>query len=242
MKDAARPADASSGRRGRGRRGRRFRKSGASAPGSADERPLLRLRIEMRRLLHHGGGIGANEENEVLDAGFNGIPGLCCAGVGSAALRVRHAAWASEAAPGDTQPIRDATPCVMQSHISASSQSDQLCESKQATQGRNSLAESARSHFAPVHRKAADQKTGKRPRKAAFPISRIKNSDTYLAAPMRQIVVPQSGHLPLVIGLPFFVVLSTGSFMIFFALHFTQYASIAMSNLNSLIRRGPESP
>ena len=64
MKDAARPADASSGRRGRGRRGRRFRKSGASAPGSADERPLLRLRIEMRRLLHHGGGIGANEENE----------------------------------------------------------------------------------------------------------------------------------------------------------------------------------
>jgi hypothetical protein len=51
---------------------------------------------------------------------------------------------------------------------------------------------------------------------------------------MRQIVVPQSGHLPLVIGLPFFVVLSTGSFMIFFALHFMQYASIAMSNLNSV--------
>jgi hypothetical protein len=34
------------------------------------------------------------------------------------------------------------------------------------------------------------------------------------------------------------VVLSTGSFMIFFALHFTQYASIAMSNLNSLFREG----
>ena len=51
----------------------------------------------------------------------------------------------------------------------------------------------------------------------------------YFAAPMRQMVVPQSGHLPFVIGLPFFVVLSTGSFMIFLALHFTQYASIAMA-------------
>ena len=28
----------------------------------------------------------------------------------------------------------------------------------------------------------------------------------YFAEPMRQIVVPQSGHLPLVMGLPFFVV------------------------------------
>ena len=52
---------------------------------------------------------------------------------------------------------------------------------------------------------------------------------------MRQMVVPQSGHLPLVMGLPFFVVLSTGSFIIFLALHFTQYASIAMSNLYSLV-------
>ena len=50
----------------------------------------------------------------------------------------------------------------------------------------------------------------------------------YLAAPMRQMVVPQSGHLPFVMGLPFFVVPSTGSCMTFFALHFTQYASIAM--------------
>ena len=56
----------------------------------------------------------------------------------------------------------------------------------------------------------------------------------YLAAPMRQIVVPQSGHLPFVIGLPFFVVPSTGSFMIFFALHFTQYASIAIIDSTSL--------
>ena len=35
----------------------------------------------------------------------------------------------------------------------------------------------------------------------------------YLAAPMRQMVVPQSGHLPFVMGLPFFVVPSTGSCM-----------------------------
>ena len=44
----------------------------------------------------------------------------------------------------------------------------------------------------------------------------------FFAALIRQMVVPQSGHLPFVMGLPFFVVLSTGSFMIFFALHFTQ--------------------
>ena len=53
------------------------------------------------------------------------------------------------------------------------------------------------------------------------------------AAPMRQMVVPQSGHLPFVMGLPFFVTPSTGSFIIFFALHFTQYASIAIVNLSS---------
>ena len=50
----------------------------------------------------------------------------------------------------------------------------------------------------------------------------------YWAAPMRQIVLPQSGHVPFVMGLPFFVVLVTGSFIVFFSLHFMQYASIAM--------------
>ena len=52
----------------------------------------------------------------------------------------------------------------------------------------------------------------------------------FFAAPIRQMVVPQSGHFPFVMGLPFFVVLSTGSCMIFLALHFTQYASIAMAS------------
>lgn len=51
----------------------------------------------------------------------------------------------------------------------------------------------------------------------------------YFAAPIRQMVVPQSGHLPFVMGLPFLVRLSTGSFISFLALHFTQYASIAMA-------------
>jgi hypothetical protein len=50
----------------------------------------------------------------------------------------------------------------------------------------------------------------------------IKRSSCYLTAPMRQMVVPQSGHLPFVIGLPFLVTPSTGSFMVFFALHLTQ--------------------
>ena len=57
-----------------------------------------------------------------------------------------------------------------------------------------------------------------------------------MVEPMRHMVVPQSGHLPFVMGLPFFVTLSTGSCMTFFALHFTQYASIAI--LTSNVIRG----
>lgn len=48
----------------------------------------------------------------------------------------------------------------------------------------------------------------------------------YLVLPIRQIVLPQSGHSPFVMGLPFFVVLATGFFIAFFVLHFMQYASI----------------
>lgn len=58
----------------------------------------------------------------------------------------------------------------------------------------------------------------------------------YLPEPMRQIVVPQSGHLPLVIGLPFLVVLSTGSFISFLARHLTQYASIAIRSTFLVLR------
>lgn len=45
---------------------------------------------------------------------------------------------------------------------------------------------------------------------------------------MRQIVLPQTGHVPFVMGLPFFVVLSTGFFILFFSLHFMQYASMGI--------------
>ena len=51
---------------------------------------------------------------------------------------------------------------------------------------------------------------------------------------MRQIVLPHTGHVPFVMGLPFFVVLATGSAMTFFSLHFMQYASTAMGGLLSL--------
>lgn len=52
----------------------------------------------------------------------------------------------------------------------------------------------------------------------------------FLIAPIRQMVVPQSGHFPFTIGLPFLVRPSLGSTMTFFALHFTQYASISISS------------
>jgi len=44
---------------------------------------------------------------------------------------------------------------------------------------------------------------------------------------MRQIVVPQSGHFALFIGLPFLVVDFSGLFIGCFFLHFMQYASIS---------------
>ena len=56
----------------------------------------------------------------------------------------------------------------------------------------------------------------------------------YFVLPMRQIVLPHTGHVPFVMGFPFFVVLATGSFMTFFSLHFMQYASTAMGGLLSL--------
>ncbi len=43
--------------------------------------------------------------------------------------------------------------------------------------------------------------------------------------PMRNIFVPQTGQVPWVAGLPFFIVIFCASFMSRFALHFTQYAS-----------------
>ena len=104
------------------------------------------------------------------------------------------------------------------------------CEGILAQLARNARGIPCIPHATTFSQHAAERGHNKSGPKAA----RDRRMRIYLVEPMRQIVVPQSGHLPLVIGLPFFVVLSTGSFMIFFALHFMQYASIAMSNLNSV--------
>ena len=45
---------------------------------------------------------------------------------------------------------------------------------------------------------------------------------------MRNIFVPQTGQLPCVAGLPFFIVTFFSSFIVLFALHLTQYASVAI--------------
>ncbi len=44
--------------------------------------------------------------------------------------------------------------------------------------------------------------------------------------PMRYILVPQAGHVPLVAGFPFFIVTAVGFCISFFVRHLRQYASI----------------
>jgi hypothetical protein len=46
--------------------------------------------------------------------------------------------------------------------------------------------------------------------------------------PILNIFVPQTVHMPCVAGLPFFIVTFFSSFIVLLALHFTQYASVAM--------------
>lgn len=45
----------------------------------------------------------------------------------------------------------------------------------------------------------------------------------YAALPILNIDVPQTGHLPFIAGLPFFMVTATASGSSLFARHFTQY-------------------
>ena len=52
--------------------------------------------------------------------------------------------------------------------------------------------------------------------------------------PILNILVPQTGHDPVIAGLPFFILTSLASFICLFCLHFMQYPSI---NSLSLIRR-----
>ena len=50
----------------------------------------------------------------------------------------------------------------------------------------------------------------------------IRPADSYFAAPIRIIVVPQTGHFPFIAGFPFFSFTATASLMSRFARHFTQ--------------------
>jgi hypothetical protein len=43
-------------------------------------------------------------------------------------------------------------------------------------------------------------------------------------APIRNTLVPQVGHVPFTAGRPFFNLVSSGSLISLFSLHFTQYA------------------
>lgn len=47
----------------------------------------------------------------------------------------------------------------------------------------------------------------------------------YFDLPILNSVVPHTGHVPFVAGLPFFMVTCVGLFIVTFFLHFTQYAS-----------------
>ena len=52
------------------------------------------------------------------------------------------------------------------------------------------------------------------------------DADVQLAfLPMRYILVPHTGHFPIVAGLPFFIVTSCGSLIARCVRHFRQYAS-----------------
>jgi hypothetical protein len=53
--------------------------------------------------------------------------------------------------------------------------------------------------------------------------------------PILNILVPQDGQVPCVAGLPFFMVMALGFLTSFFERHFTQYACILSSFLQSYL-------
>jgi len=57
---------------------------------------------------------------------------------------------------------------------------------------------------------------------AQNPVGRAPDVPAYLAAPIRMIVVPHTGHLPFIAGLPFFSFTATASLISRLARHFTQ--------------------
>ena len=64
----------------------------------------------------------------------------------------------------------------------------------------------------------------------------------YLLAPILNIFVPQCEQVPEVAGFPFFMVTAVGSFISFFALHLTQYASITLPSSGHRRRLGFGAP
>ncbi len=57
---------------------------------------------------------------------------------------------------------------------------------------------------------------------AQNPEGRAPDVPAYFAAPIRIIVVPQTGHFPFIAGLPFFSLTATGFLISRLARHFTQ--------------------
>src|SRR3989454_3163706 len=57
---------------------------------------------------------------------------------------------------------------------------------------------------------------------AENPRERAADVPAYFAAPIRMIVVPHTGHLPFIAGLPFFSLTATASLISRLARHFTQ--------------------
>lgn len=54
---------------------------------------------------------------------------------------------------------------------------------------------------------------------------------SYYIFPIRKTLVPHLGHVPFTAGRPFFSLVSLGSLISLFALHFTQYASTILKFL-----------
>lgn len=71
---------------------------------------------------------------------------------------------------------------------------------------------------AEAHRRDRNQKEGRR----SFRQPSSAPSGYFFPLPIWNIFVPQVAHVPLIAGLPFFMVTAVGSFISVFALHFTQ--------------------
>src|SRR5674476_854804 len=76
---------------------------------------------------------------------------------------------------------------------------------------------------APLRMRRGPGRLAPRPSPAYSKKTRVRGPETsYLLLPILNILVPQSGQMPWVAGLPFFIVTACSSFMVFLARHFTQ--------------------